>query len=93
MLLLNRANKVLGITTIFKGGLSCTLMDVGMIFQYALKGNSSVIIIAQNHPSGNCNPSERYQKITQKIKEDGNLLDIQLLDHVFITHENEIFRS
>ena len=46
MLLLNRANKVLGITTISEGGLSGTLMDVRMIFQYALKGNASGIIIA-----------------------------------------------
>ena len=46
MLLLNRANKVLGITTISEGGLSGTLMDVRMIFQYAIKGNACGIIIA-----------------------------------------------
>jgi len=68
MLLLNRANKVLGITTISEGGLSGTLMDVRMIFQYALKGNASGIIIAHNHPSGNSNPSESDQKIIQENK-------------------------
>ena len=93
MLLLNRANKVLGITTISEGGLSGTLMDVRMIFQYAIKGNACGIIIAHNHPSGNSNPSESDQKITQKIKEAGNLLDIQLLDHIILTPEKEIFRS
>ena len=93
MLLLNRANKVLGITTISEGGLSGTLMDVRMIFQYAIKGNACGIIIAHNHPSGNSNPSESDQKITQKIKEVGNLLDIQLLDHIILTPEKEIFRS
>ena len=93
MLLLNRANKVLGITTISEGGLSGTLMDVRMIFQYAIKGNACGIIICHNHPSGNSNPSESDQKITQKIKEAGNLLDIQLLDHIILTPEKEIFRS
>jgi len=93
MLLLNRANKVLGITTISEGGLSGTLMDVRMIFQYAIKGNACGIIIAHNHPSGNINPSESDQKITRKIKEAGNLLDIQLLDHIILTPEKEIFRS
>ena len=93
MLLLNRANKVLGITTISEGGLSGTLMDVRMIFQYAIKGNACGIIIAHNHPSGNINPSESDQKITQKIKEAGNLLDIQLLDHIILTPESEIYRS
>src|SRR5450759_821859 len=93
MLLLNRANKVLGITTISEGGLSGTLMDVRMIYQYAIKGNACGIIICHNHPSGNSNPSESDLKITQKIKEAGNLLDIQLLDHIIITPERDLFRS
>jgi DNA repair protein RadC len=46
MLLLNRANKVLGITTISEGGLSGTVTDVRLIYQYAIKGNASGIIIA-----------------------------------------------
>ncbi len=93
MLLLNRANKVLGITTISEGGLSGTVTDVRLIYQYAIKGNASGIIVAHNHPSGNINSSESDQKITQKIKEAGNLLDIQLLDHIIITPEREIYRS
>ena len=93
MLLLNRANKVLGITTISEGGLSGTVTDVRLIYQYAIKGNASEIIIAHNHPSGNSNPSESDQKITQKIKEAGNLLDIQLLDHIILTPESEIYIS
>jgi DNA repair protein RadC len=93
MLLLNRANKVLGITTISEGGLSGTVTDVRLIYQYAIKGNACGIIIPHNHPSGNSNPSESDQKITQKIKEAGNLLDIQLLDHIILTPEKEIFRS
>ena len=93
ILLLNRANKVLGITTISEGGLSGTETDVRLIYQYAIKGNASGIIIAHNHPSGNQNPSESDQKITQKIKEAGNLLDIQLLDHIILTPEREIYIS
>jgi DNA repair protein RadC len=46
MLLLNRANKVLGITTISEGGLSGTVTDVRLIYQYAIKGNASGIIVA-----------------------------------------------
>ena len=68
-------------------------MDVSMIYQYAMKGNASGIIIAHNHHSGNSNPSESDLKITQKIKEAGNLLDIQLLDHIILTPESEIYRS
>jgi len=49
--------------------------------------NSSGIIVCHNHPSGNINPSESDTKITQKIRESGNLMDIQLLDHLIITAE------
>jgi DNA repair protein RadC len=93
MLLLNRANKVLGIITLSEGGLSGTVTDVRTIFQCAIKGNASGIILSHNHPSGNTNPSESDLKITQKIKEAGNLLDIQLLDHIILTPESDLYRS
>jgi DNA repair protein RadC len=51
MLLLNWANKVPGITIISEDSISGTLMDIRLIYQYALKGNASGIIIAHNHPS------------------------------------------
>lgn len=70
--------------SVSKGGISGTLTDVRLIFQGALKTNASGIIVCHNHPSGNAYPSESDRKITQKIKEAGNLLDIQLLDHLII---------
>lgn len=84
MLILNRSNAVLGIMSISKGGISGTVTDVRIIFQGALKANASGIIICHNHPSGNVNPSESDRRVTQKIIEAGNLLDIQLLDHLII---------
>jgi DNA repair protein RadC len=84
MLILNRSNAVLGILSVSKGGISGTVTDVRIIFQAALKANASGIIICHNHPSGNTNPSESDRRITQKIKEAGNLMDIQLLDHLII---------
>ena len=50
MHLLNRANKVLGITTISKCGISGSIVNVRIVFQYALKANAFGIIIAHNHP-------------------------------------------
>lgn len=81
---MNRSNAVLGILSVSKGGISGTVTDVRLIFQGALKTNASGIIVAHNHPSGNALPSDSDKKITQKIKEAGNLLDIQLLDHIII---------
>ena len=85
ILLMNRSNSVLGILEISKGGISGTITDVRVIFQAAIKGNASGIICAHNHPSGNMNPSESDTRLTHKIKEAGNLMDIQLLDHLIIS--------
>jgi DNA repair protein RadC len=84
ILLLNRSNKVLGIATISIGGTSGTVTDVKIILQYALKTNAQGIIIGHNHPSGNNEPSESDKKITHKIKEATELLDMHLMDHIII---------
>jgi DNA repair protein RadC len=87
VLLLNRSNAVLGILAASKGGVSGTVTDIRIILTAALKSNSSGFIICHNHPSGNLNPSESDSKITQKLKEAGNIMDIQLLDHLIISNE------
>lgn len=84
LLLLNLSNYILGILSVSKGGISGTVTDIRLIFQGALKTNASGIIVCHNHPSGNALPSESDRKITQKIKEAGNLMDIKLLDHLII---------
>ena len=89
ILLMNRSNSVLGILEISKGGINGTVTDVRVILQYAIKANASGMIICHNHPSGNMQPSESDMKLTQKIKESGNLMDIQLLDHLIIVPEEK----
>jgi DNA repair protein RadC len=91
ILLMNRANAVLGILEISKGGISGTVTDVRVIFQAAIKGNASGIIAGHNHPSGNLNPSESDTRLTQKLKEAGNLMDIQLLDHLILANEGDYY--
>jgi len=85
ILLLNKANKVLGFVKISQGGISGTVVDPKCIFQAALKGNASSVILGHNHPSGNTQPSEADIKLTHKIKEAGNFLDIAVLDHLILT--------
>jgi DNA repair protein RadC len=83
-LYLNRKNKLIGQELISVGGVSGTVTDVRIVFKKAIAILASGIIVAHNHPSGNINPSESDKRITQKIKESGALLDIQLLDHLII---------
>ena len=87
VLLLNRANKVLGIFLASTGGLAGTVCDPKVVFQAALKANASSIILAHNHPSGELTPSEADRNLTRKLVQAGELLDIKVLDHLILTEE------
>ena len=88
VLFLNRSNKVINRMKLSQGGISGTVTDVRIIMKQALEYLASGIIVVHNHPSGNLNPSESDSKITAKIKDAGNLMDIQLLDHLIISDKN-----
>ena len=85
ILFLNRSNRVISRMKLSQGGISGTVTDVRIVMKKAIENLASGIIVCHNHPSGNLNPSESDTKITQKIKEAGNLMDIQLLDHLIIS--------
>ncbi len=87
VMLLNKANKVLGICQLSTGAISGTVADPKLIFIAALKSNASYIVIAHNHPSGNLKPSKADEQLTLKIKEAGKFLDLPLLDHLIVTTE------
>jgi DNA repair protein RadC len=88
ILFLNRSNKILGKMKLSQGGVSGTVTDVRIVLKKAIEYLASGIIVSHNHPSGNLNPSESDTKITQKIKEAGILMDIQLLDHIIISDKD-----
>jgi DNA repair protein RadC len=85
VLLLNRANRVIDKVRISEGGFTATIVDVRKIMRIAIDNQAIGIILCHNHPSGNHNPSDDDIKITQKIKEAANTLDIKLLDHLIVT--------
>ncbi|MCB4800382.1 JAB domain-containing protein, partial [Neotamlana laminarinivorans] len=70
-----------------KGGVSGTVVDAKLVFSVALKCNASSIVIAHNHPSGNLKPSEADLRLTKKLKEAGNYLDVKVLDHIILSRE------
>ncbi len=87
VMLLSRANRVLGIVNISAGGTAGTVVDVKLVLAAALKSNSTSMILAHNHPSGNLLPSEQDKRLTARIKEAGRILDIPVLDHLIVTAE------
>lgn len=82
---LNHQNKILYKTCLFRGGIASSVADVRVVFKTALEHFSTQIIVAHNHPAGSLKPSKEDINITQKIKDAGRLLDIDLLDHLILT--------
>lgn len=84
VLLLNRANKILKKIQVSKGGVAGTIVDIRLIMKEAIDSLASAMILCHNHPSGNSNPSGDDDKITHKLKEAGQIMDIRLLDHIIV---------
>ncbi|GAA4436431.1 JAB domain-containing protein [Ravibacter arvi] len=84
ILLVDQAYKVLGIVSLYSGGMTSTIVDIGLIFAAALKGAARAVILAHNHPSGNLKPSQDLS-LTQRLVEAGKILDLQVLDHIILT--------
>ncbi|WP_288374926.1 DNA repair protein RadC [Chryseobacterium culicis] len=87
-ILLNNNNKVIHVSQLTHGGISQSIVDVRVLYKTALDHFATGIIIAHNHPSGSLKPSREDVSITQKIKEAGNTLNIQLLDHIIVTQNS-----
>ncbi len=81
---LNRANKILTIEPISKGGVTGTVADVKIIFKKAIELLASSLILAHNHPSGNLKPSKADIDLTKKMKETGNIMEMDVLDHIIV---------
>jgi len=88
IILMNRANRIIGRIRLSSGGTAGTVTDVKMIMKKSIEKLAQALIVCHNHPSGNTKPSESDTKITIKIKEAANLLDIQLMDHIIITDKD-----
>jgi DNA repair protein RadC len=88
IILLNRANEVIGCSKISEGGYSGTIADGKMIFSTALlHTNANAIILAHNHPSGQLKPSDTDIRLTNKLVQFGEMIDLPILDHLIITAE------
>ena len=87
VLFLNRANCKLAVRQISEGGQAGTVADPKKIFKMALEHNAASMILCHNHPSGNLKPSEADVRLTRKLKEAGQVMDLPVLDHLIIGDE------
>jgi len=81
-ILLNIKNDVIKIEKISQGGIDSTVANPMDVFRLAVRISAPNIIITHNHPSGDPEPSQNDIEITKQLKEAGNIIGIQLLDHI-----------
>ena len=84
LLLLNTKVKLIGETNISKGTVNASLISPRELFVEALQKNAVSIILLHNHPSGDPTPSKEDILITRRIRDAGELIGIELLDHIII---------
>ena len=82
---LDGANQIIKIHTVTIGIINRTLIHPREVFLPAIKDCANSIIIGHNHPSGNLKPSTQDDDITHRIKLAGEILGIQILDHIIVS--------
>lgn len=91
MLTLDGANRLIDSSIVFVGTLNQSLVHPREIFAKAIEDRAASIILAHNHPSGSLESSTEDEAVTEKLRLAGELLGIEVLDHLIITKTG--FRS
>lgn len=85
---LGMKNEINGIQICSIGTLSEAVIHPREIFKYSILKNASKIIVVHNHPSGDLTPSDADIRSTKQLVEAGNLLGIQVLDHLIVNSDD-----
>ena len=81
---LNTKHKVLAVEEITRGTLNESLFHPREAFRPALARQAHAVILVHNHPSGNPQPSDADFQVTRRLKQAGEVLQIEVLDHVIL---------
>lgn len=84
VILLNTKGFVLGIETLFRGGVDRVEVFPREVFRPAVARSAASIVVAHNHPSGDPQPSRQDRELTRRLEACGELMGIPVLDHVIV---------
>ena len=89
ILCLNRKNRLIREIEVTVGTANSSLVHPREVFKEAVKSGASAIIIFHNHSSGEPSPNSADIQVTRRLREAGEIMDIDLLDHVVIVHPEQ----
>ena len=83
-LLLNTKSRLLGIANVSEGSMTSVAVDPRVVFTACLLSGATRLLVAHNHPSGDCTPSREDLSLTRQLAQAGRIMGVPLLDHVII---------
>lgn len=89
VILLNTKSKIVAFVPVYIGSVHTSVVRIGEIFRPAILINASAIILAHNHPSGDPTPSPEDAAVTREVVKAGQLLDVDVLDHIVMGEGNK----
>jgi DNA repair protein RadC len=84
VLLVNTRNQIMAVNEVYKGNVSSSLVRTSEVFREAVRQNAPSIIVVHNHPSGDPAPSPDDVALTKTLRQAGDIMQIELLDHIVI---------
>jgi DNA repair protein RadC len=84
VILVDTKHRLIRTRTVYKGSVNQAQVRVAEVFQDAIRVNATALAIVHNHPSGDCTPSAADLALTAEIERAGELLGINVLDHVIV---------
>ncbi len=88
VVILDTKNHILGSSLVYQGGLNATVVRLGDCFREAVRLGAAALILVHNHPSGDPTPSAEDVRLTAEAAKAGELLGVEVLDHLVIGRPN-----
>jgi len=85
VLLLDIKNRLIGAALVYQGGANAIVIRLADCFREAVRVGAAAVVLAHNHPSGDPTPSPEDVRVTREAAQVGDLLGIELLDHIVIS--------
>lgn len=89
-LLLDTRGQLIKISEISIGSLDSSIVHPREVFKEAISASAASVVFAHNHPSGVPEPSEDDVKLTERLAETGEVMGIEVLDHIIISDNNYV---
>lgn len=85
VLLVDTKHRLIRTVTVYRGSVNQAQVRVGEVFREAIRAGAQALAVVHNHPSGDCTPSAADIALTTELERAGDLLGVDILDHVIVS--------